>query len=173
MPTVFETPRLVLRELDGGDAALILELLNDPDYIRYIGDRNVRSLDEAYEYIETRIADSYDRHGFGMYRVALKDGDVPVGICGFVRRDNLDDVDIGYALLAAHRGSGYALEAARATLDFGERELGLERVIAVTSPDNDASAKLLEKLGYRFDRMTRLGDDADECKLFVPVEVTP
>lgn len=170
MATVIETQRLNLRELAPDDAPLILELLNDPDYLLHIGDRNVRSLEDARAYIEERIIDSYLCHGFGMYLVVLKGNGIPIGICGFVRRDGLDDVDIGYALLPAYRGAGYALEAARATLVYGVDELGLERVVALTSVDNEASVCLLEKLGYRFDRLIRLSEDQDECRYFIPGE---
>lgn len=153
-----DTPRLSIRPLQLVDAAFILELLNDPGFLQFIGDRGVRDLDDARRYIETGPMASYARHGFGLWRVARREDDVPVGMCGLLRRDTLDDVDIGFAYLARHAGLGYGLEAARATLDFGHDSLGLRRIVAIVKPDNDRSTALLRKLGMR--RETSLPEDS-------------
>lgn len=155
---VIETPRLVLREQTPDDAAFVLALVNDPDWLRYIGDRGVRTLDDARAYID-RAVEAYRRLGFGLWLVELRDGGVPVGLCGLIRRDALEDVDVGFAFLPAYRGRGYASEAAAAVLDYGWRVVGLRRVVAIVSPDNAASVRVLERLGFSFDRTVRLSDD--------------
>ena len=163
---MLETERLVLRRLTTKDAAFILELLNDPAFLRYIGDKGVRTHADACRYIETGPMASYERHGFGLYRVELKDGGEPIGMCGLLKRDYLPDVDIGFALLPAHRSKGYTLEAAAAVLAHATDTLGLKRVLAITSPDNVASIGLLERLGFRFERMARPAENEPEVKVF-------
>jgi RimJ/RimL family protein N-acetyltransferase len=108
----------------------------------------------------------YARVGFGLYLTELKEDGSPMGICGLVKRDFLDDVDIGFAFLPKYWGHGYAYEAASAVLAYGQRVLGLKRIVAITAPDNDRSARLLEKLGLRFERMIRYPDDGQEVRLF-------
>jgi ribosomal-protein-alanine N-acetyltransferase len=166
MNPVLETERLVLRRLTTDDAAFVVELLNDPAFLRYIGDKGVRTHADARRYVETGPMASYERHGFGLYRVELKDGGEPIGICGLLKRDFLPDVDIGFALLPRHRSKGYAFEAASAVLAHASDTLGLNRVLAITSPDNADSISLLEGLGFRFEGMTRSGDDGPEVKVF-------
>ena len=150
---VLETERLVLRHLDAGDAAFIFELVNDPDWLRYIGDKGVRNLDDARAYIANGPVAMYGRVGFGLYCVELKGGATPIGLCGLIKRDSFEDVDIGFAFLPAFRASGYAAEAAQATLAHGFATIGLRRIIAITSSDNTASGRLLEKVGLHFERM--------------------
>jgi len=149
--TVLETERLSLRHLAEDDAAFILELTNDPDWLRFIGDRGIRDLDDARAYVRDGPAASYARHGFGLYLVELRDGSVPAGICGLLRRDWLDDADLGFAFLPRFRGMGLAHEAARGTLEHGLGALGLRRIAAIVSPENADSIRLLEKLGMRFE----------------------
>lgn len=163
---VVETDRLVLRRLTVDDAEFLLELLNEPSFLQYIGDRGVRTLDDAREYVLAGPVDSYERHGFGLYLTALKEQGVPIGICGLLKRESLEDVDIGFAFLPKYWSRGYALESASAVMDYGRNALGLRRIVAVTAPDNDASIRVLEKLGMRFERMVRLADDGPESKLF-------
>ena len=163
---VAETARLRLSRLTAGDAPFILELLNDPDFLRFIGDRGVRSTDDAVSYIENGPAASYQRHGFGLYLVTVRDTSEPAGIAGLLRRDTLDAADIGFAFLPAFRGVGYALEAAEAVMGHAERDFGLTRVVAIVSPGNEASRRLLERLGFRFERLIRLGDETPELELF-------
>jgi RimJ/RimL family protein N-acetyltransferase len=164
--TVLETDRLILRRLSTGDAEFILALLNEPSWLRYIGDRGVRTLDDARDYILKGPMESYRRLGFGMYRTELKEGGTPIGICGLVQRASLTDVDIGFALFPQFWGKGYAQEAASAVLAFGRSVLGLRRIVAVTTHDNHDSIRVLEKLGLRFERMVRLSEDDVEICLF-------
>jgi len=165
---VLETPRLSLRHVDERDAPFILELVNDPGWIRFIGDRNIRDLDAARRYIAEGPVAMYREFGFGLYLGELKAAATPIGLCGLVRRDGLDDVDIGFALLARFRGQGYAREAARAVMDHALGTLGLPRVVAITAPDNRASQRILEALGLSFERMIRLCDGAPEIMLYSP-----
>jgi len=163
---ILETERLVLRRLTADDAGFMLGLLNQPSFIRFIGDRGVRTADDAREYIRAGPAKSYELNGFGMYLVELKEASVPIGICGLLKRETLDDVDVGFAFLPAYWSRGYAFESARAVLSYGKDVLGLKRVVAITSLDNGSSIKLLEKLGLRFERLIRTSDDESELRLF-------
>jgi RimJ/RimL family protein N-acetyltransferase len=158
-----KTERLILRPFTREDAGFVLRLLNDPDWLRFIGDRGVRDTAGAEAYIERNRA-ARERNGFGLDLVALTDG-VPIGMCGLIRREGLDDVDLGFAFLPEHRGKGYALEAARSTLAQAPGH-GLSRVIAITSQDNASSIALLEKLGFRFERLVRLPKEDEQLKLF-------
>jgi ribosomal-protein-alanine N-acetyltransferase len=161
-----ETERLHLRRLDAGDAAFILELVNEPSWIRYIGDRNVRALLDAQRYIENGPVDMYRRLGFGLYRVALKAGDEPIGICGLIKRETLADPDLGFAFLPRFWGNGYAIESAAAVMAHARETLRLPRVVAILAPDNHRSRRLLEKLGFRFEGPVRLQPDGDELALY-------
>jgi [ribosomal protein S5]-alanine N-acetyltransferase len=163
---VAETQRLVLRRLTLSDAPFILELLNDPDWLRFIGDKGVRTLDDARNYILTGPMASYAKHGFGLFLVESKEDDAPVGLCGLLKREVLDDVDVGYAFLPRHRGRGYALEAAGATLAFARESVGLTRVAAITNPENARSIRVLERLGLVFERMVRLSEGAPEIRFY-------
>ena len=162
---VAETERLRLRLLDETDAAFILELVNEPSWLRFIGDKGVRNLDDARRYLRDGPMAMYAKQGFGLYRVEAKESGQAIGMCGLIKRDSLDDVDIGFAFLPAHWGRGYAREAAAATLAHGQRDLGLRRIVAITSLDNERSIALLEGLGFAFER-TILSDRGDEVKLF-------
>lgn len=151
--------------MTAADAAFILELLNDPAFVRFIGDKGVRTLDDAREYIRTGPVASYAQHGFGLWLVELKELGVSVGICGLLKRDTLPDVDIGFAFLPQYRSRGYALESASAVLHHGRHVLGLTRIVAITSPENLESVRVLERIGLRFERMLRLNEDESEIKL--------
>jgi len=164
---VLETDRLILRRLTTDDAEFILRLLNEPSFLRYIGDKGVRTLMDARDYILNGPVDMYNRLGFGLYLTELKEGNVPIGVCGLIKRDNLEDVDIGFAFLPRFWAKGYAYESASAVMTYGKDVLGLKRIVAITSPDNHASARLLEKLGLQFDRMLRLSENSEEVRLFV------
>ena len=163
---ILETDRLILREITEADAAFILDLLNQPSFIKYIGDRGVRTLDEARDYVESRMIESYKKFGFGMYAVELKDEKTPIGVCGFVKRDSLPDADIGFAFLPQFERKGYAVESAAAVMRYGREVLDLKRVLAIVTPNNESSIKLLEKLGFEFERMVKLPHDAEELRLF-------
>lgn len=149
---ILQTEHLTLCHLAVNDAPFIFELLNDPDFLHFIGDRGVRTPDDAKNYIQTGPVASYTKNGFGLYLVKLKEGGEPTGICGLLKRDTLDNVDIGYAFLPEFRGKGYAFESAAAVLKYAKATLGLERIVAITSPDNIASIKVLEKLGMQFEK---------------------
>jgi RimJ/RimL family protein N-acetyltransferase len=163
---VIRTERLGLRRLTLADAPFILELVNEPDWLRFIGDKGVSSLAGAEHYLQAGPLAMYERFGFGLYLVERSTDAMPLGMCGLVKRDTLECVDIGFAFLARHRGRGFALEAATATLAHA-RELGLQRLMAITTPDNAASQKLLKKLGMAFDREIALTPEAERVHLFV------
>jgi RimJ/RimL family protein N-acetyltransferase len=163
---VLDTDRLVIRRLSLEDAPFILQLVNEPSWLRFIGDRGVRNLEDARRYLENGPLAMYARHGFGLYRVERKEDGAAIGMCGLIRRDTLPDVDIGYALFPRFWGHGYAHEAAAAVLEYGRKTVGLARVVAIVSPDNESSIKLLEKLGMTFERMVRMPGDTSEIKLF-------
>ena len=163
---VLETERLTLRRLSTDDAAFVLELLNEPSFLRYIGDRGVLNPEDAAQYILNRLVTSYERNGFGLYLVELRETGIPIGISGLVKRDTLPDADIGFAFLPAYWSQGYAAESAVAVMKYAQETLKLDRILAITSPDNDASAKLLGKIGLRFERLIKLSEDAQQVKLF-------
>jgi RimJ/RimL family protein N-acetyltransferase len=162
---VIQTPRVDLRELDLDDAGYILELLNEPGFVRFIGDKGVRTLSDARDYLLQGPMDSYARNGFGLYAACLHDG-TPIGMCGLVKREGLDDPDIGFAFLSHYWSKGYAVESAGAVLAYAVEALRLKRVVAITSSDNWASIAVLEKIGFKFERMIRLVDHSPELKLF-------
>lgn len=149
MPPLVTTSRLSLRRLTEADAPFALELLTEPAWIRHIGDRGVRTVADARHYLHTGPLASYAAYGFGLYRVGLRSNGAPIGMCGILRRDGLDHPDLGYAFLERHHGRGYATEAARATLEHARRDLGLTRVLAVTTEANVGSQRVLEKVGMR------------------------
>jgi ribosomal-protein-alanine N-acetyltransferase len=165
---VIECARLSLRELNLDDGPFILELLNEPAFVRFIGDKGVRTLDDARDYISKGPMDSYQRFGFGLYLVSVRRCGMPVGICGLVKRDTLDDVDVGFAFLPQHRSKGYAAESAAAVLAYGRDTLAIKRIVAITAPDNRGSIAVLEKIGLRLERSIRLAEDGPELKLFGP-----
>jgi len=164
--TVLETNRLRLRLISADDAGFVLRLLNEPSFIQNIGDRNVRTLDDALAYIAKGPAASYEKHGFGLWLVETKESSDPIGMCGLLKRDVLEDVDIGYALVPEFWAQGYALESASAVLSYANTKLGLKRVAAVVNAENQSSIRLLEKMGFKFERMVRLSEDASEIKLY-------
>jgi len=164
MKVITQTDRLTLREFTVADAGFINAVLNTPKFLKYIGDRQVRTDDQAAEFIENRYRQSYIDHGFGLYAVDLKDG-TPIGMCGYVRRDTLERADLGFAFLPEFERKGYGMESATAMLEYGRSELGFRTVFAITSLDNDASGKLLEKLGFKYDRLID-SPDGEKLKLF-------
>jgi RimJ/RimL family protein N-acetyltransferase len=162
---VLQTERLRLRHMTLDDAAFMLGLLNDPAWHRFIGDRGIRTLDGARDYILAGPVAMVAQFGFGFYVVERRDDGCPLGVCGLAQRDFLDDVDIGYAFLPQYGGQGYALEAAQGVLAHA-RALGLKRLVATVVPENAASIRLLEKLGLRFERTVQAPDTARELQLF-------
>jgi len=166
MTVILETPRLRLRELQLDDAAFILDLVNQPSWLRNIGDKGVRTLADAENYIRTGPMAMYARHGFGLYRLELRDSGVAIGMCGLIKRDNLDDVDVGYALHPDYWRQGYASEAVSATLAWGNARFGLQRIVAIVSPHNEESIRVLERAGFAFEKMIQMSPDAEPIKFF-------
>ncbi len=163
---IAETGRLLLRRLHAKDAAFILKLLNEPSWLRYIGDKGVTTLQSAERYIDNGPVEMYARLGFGLYLVELKEVGEPIGICGLIKRAALDDIDLGFAFLPGFWGYGYAFEAASAVLSYAASMLGISRIVAITSRDNVPSGKLLEKLGFRLEGSVRLQDDGEDLELY-------
>jgi len=165
-PLSLETSRLQIRWLDFDDAEFIFQLVNDPDWIRFIGDKGVSNLDDARNYIKTGPMEMYRKHGFGLNRVALKENDKAIGICGILQRETLSEVDLGFAFLSEFRRQGYAFEASEAVLEHGLTILGLQRIAAILSPLNMISANLLGKLGFSFERYYQAKPDTDILDLY-------
>lgn len=163
---VIETERLLLRLFTEDDAQFVFELVNEPGWIQNIGDRGVRTPDDARRFIADRLTANYERFGFGLYLVELKETGAPAGMCGLVKRDSLEDVDIGFAFLERFWSKGYAAESAAAVLDYARDALGLKRIAAIVSPGNQGSIKLLEKLGFGFERMIKMPGEDKEIKFF-------
>lgn len=163
---IIETQHLILREFDAGDAAFLCELVNTPEWLRYIGDRNIRNTADAERYIAEKLQSAYDTLGFGFYLVALRKENTPVGLCGLVKRDGLIDIDLGFAFLPEHTGKGYAYESALATLAYAQNLLNLKRVVAITVKDNQKSIQLLRKLGMEFEQLVTLPGDDEELMLY-------
>lgn len=164
--TVLETERLSLRKLTVDDAEFILALLNEPSFLRYIGDKKVRNLDDARQYILNGPVASYERHGFGLDCVELRESHAPIGMCGLLKREELPDPDIGFALLPDFWNKGFAFEASEAVLRDARERLNLHRILAITSLENDASINLLQRLGFRFEKVVQLSPDKEPLRLF-------
>jgi RimJ/RimL family protein N-acetyltransferase len=160
------TERLQLRKLTLDDADLMLAVWNDPAFVRNVGDRGIRTTEEAYEAMQKGALHLYEAYGYGPYRLGLKSDDTPIGICGLFRRDGLDEPDIGYSTLPGFCGNGYAYEAAVAVMDYARSEFDLARLIAIISPQNDASIGLIRKLGFEFERMHTMPGDTDEVCIY-------
>jgi len=163
---VRETARLRLRELTAEDAAFILELVNEPAWLRFIGDRNVHSLEDARGYIERGPVVSYAKHGFGLWAVDSLGTGEPLGMCGLIRRDSLPHADLGFAFLARHRGQGYAREAAAAVVALAHERFRLPRLLAITDPDNTASRAVLEHVGFTFERQFTWSENGKDQALY-------
>jgi len=164
--TVIETDRLILRQLTVDDAPFVLTLLNEPSFLRYIGDKKVRNLEDARQYMLNGPVASYEQNGFGLYLVELKESQTPIGMCGLVKREELPDPDIGFAFLPDYWNKGFALEAAAAVLRDARERLSLQRILAVTFLYNESSIKLLERLGFIFERVMKLSEDREQVKLY-------
>lgn len=155
---ILQTARLTLRRFTADDAEFILALLNEPSFLRFIGERGVHTVEDARRYIADGPVASYAQHGFGLYLVCLTDGGTAIGMCGLLKRDSLEDVDLGFAFLPAHWGNGYARESASAVLRLAWEEFALARVVAIVSPGNVASIALLGALGFIFERSHQNGE---------------
>ncbi len=161
-----ETERLKIRELTIEDAEFILKLLNEPSWLKYIGDKSVRTIKDAEEYIKQGPIQMYNKYGFGLYLVLLKENNIPIGMCGLIKRDYLDDADIGFAFLPKYWGQNYAYESAIAVINYGRDKLGLKRLLAITTLDNISSIKLLEKIGFIYEKNIKNPSDQNDLKLF-------
>jgi RimJ/RimL family protein N-acetyltransferase len=164
-PFVLSTERLILRRFVLDDAPFVIALLNEPGWLEYIGDKGVHTIEDAHRYLQAGPLKMYEQFGFGLYLVARKSDATPIGMCGLIKRDTLDHVDIGFALLASVAGQGFAYEAASAVVQLA-RSLRLPRLLAITTPTNRSSQKLLGKLGLQFEREIRMRPDAELLHLF-------
>ncbi|WP_108423524.1 GNAT family N-acetyltransferase [Flagellimonas amoyensis] len=162
MKVILSTERLVISEAELSDATFILELLNSPTWIQFIGDKGIYTMEEAENYIQKSLMDSYQTHGFGLHKLCLKESMVPIGLCGFLKRDYLDHPDIGFALLPDHEGKGLMLEAGKALLEHSRSQLDFDEVLAIVLPSNDRSRQLLMKLGLQeIGKVTPKGSHAE------------
>lgn len=163
---IIKTERLLINRITLDDAAVILELMNDKDWISNIGDRGISSIKDAEEYIRTKFLKTYEESNFGFFSVVLQKTNEFIGIAGLVDREGIDHVDIGYGLLPNYRGKGYAFEASQAIYDYGYKILKLEKIVAIVNPDNPSSIQLLTKLGLKFEKMIRLPGEEISIMLF-------
>lgn len=150
MKVILESQRLTLRELNLSDAAFIQKIVNTKDFLTYIGDKKVFDRQSAEHYIQSGPAQSYKTHGFGLWLMQLKSDKQPIGLCGLLKRDTLEDVDVGFAVMPKHYRKGYTFEAAKACLDYGRHKLGIQKIVGITDSANTASIQLLNKLGMQY-----------------------
>lgn len=165
-PAELDTPRLHLRRLTPADAPFFLVLVTDPDWIRFIGDRRLRTVETAERALVGGPIAMYAKSGLGLLRVERRENGSALGICGLIKRDTLPDVDLGFAFLPQHRGRGYAMEAARACVAHARDDLGLARLVAINSPENAASARILERLGMVFEKTFTLPGETRLTRLY-------
>ncbi len=161
-----KTARLIIRPLNTEDDGFILRLLNTPGWLEFIGDRQIHNVADAQKYIVEKIHKNYEEYGIGLQLVFLESVQKPIGICGLIKRDGLDDLDIGFAFLPEYFGSGYAFEAAKASLDYGFNELKCNRIVAITTENNIRSRNVLEKIGLQFEKFFFIEGDPDELMLY-------
>ena len=166
MTIVLETKRLVLRHFTAEDAAFVLRLLNEPSFIENIGDRGVRTLEDALAYLNGGPIASYAQHGHGLYVVMLRETGEPIGMCGLLRREQFEDADVGYSFLPQFWRRGFAAESVAAVVEHGRRALGMRTIIAIVSPHNTASSALLEKLGFRYEERVNLLPSGPEVMVY-------
>jgi RimJ/RimL family protein N-acetyltransferase len=164
--TVLETDRLLLTRLSYDHCEFIVELVNEPSFKRFIGDKDVNSLQDARRYLAEGPIGLYERFGYGMFLVTVKDSDTPAGICGLLKREGFDDPDLGFAFLKRFRNLGFATESAQAVLKHGFEDLGLRRIIAMADPENEPSVSLLHKLGFEYERKARMPEDDHDINLY-------
>lgn len=163
---IAETARLRIRELTADDAEFILGLVNQPSFLENIGDKGVRTLEDAKEFIVEGPWAMHRDRGFGQFMVELKDGGASIGVCGILYRDRLEVSDVGGAFLPEYQRCGYGYEAVRAVMEYGRGRLGLERIVGLTSDKNIASIRLLKKLGMSFEKMVTMSDDDEGTALY-------
>jgi ribosomal-protein-alanine N-acetyltransferase len=166
MKYILETERLSLRKFTIDDTAFIAELVNSEGWLRYIGERNVKTPAQAIAYLENGPMKSYRENGFGLWLVEMKETSTPIGMCGILKRDQLEHPDIGFAFLPAFTGRGFAFEAAAATMIHAKEKLNLSDICAIVMPENTSSIKLLEKIGMKYSKLFRLPDGKEELALY-------
>jgi len=159
MEVVTETPRLNIRKFTEADAGFIFQLLNSKGWLEFIGDRNIKTLEDARLYIVNAPLFSYHKFGFGPYLVSLKDTNTAIGMCSLIKRDELEDVDLGFALLEEYAGKAYAYEASEAVVLHAKKDLGIKKLVAITKKTNTSSVRLLEKLGFTFGNIIKMGEE--------------
>lgn len=162
----FETQKLILQPTTTVDAPFIFELLNSPKWLKYIGDRKVHTIDEAAKYIQIKMLPQLEKFGFGNYTVIRKSDRAKMGICGLYNREGMDGLDLGFAYLPEYEKHGYAYEAASKILEVGFKHFGYDKINAITSKENTASQKLLEKLGFQLQGTTQLATETEELLLY-------
>ena len=166
MEVILETERLIATRFTINDTSFILELLNTPGWLQFIGDRNVHTQEDAKKYLLNGPIKSYEENGFGLALISLKETHEPIGMCGLIKRETLQGVDIGFAFLPAFAGKGYAYEIASATISYAGKELKLPAVLAIVMPQNLRSIGLLEKIGFKFQKHIRFSDETEPLMLF-------
>jgi len=166
MEIILQTKRLLLRELNLNDSPFIVKLLNSPSWLKYIGDRGVKSEEDAKVYLQNGPLLSYEKHGFGLYLVELLSSKVPIGMCGILKRDSLEHPDLGFAFLSEYTGQGYAFEIANATVSYAKDKIGISTLFAITLPHNRSSIRLLEKIGMKYIDIVKSPDGKDDLNLY-------
>ena len=164
--TVIETQRLFLRRLMRDDAEFIRSLLNEPSWLEFIGNKKVYTLNDAKKYIELTPMTMYERYGFGLFLVCDKGSSVPMGLCGLMKRDNLDDADLGYAFLPEFCHKGFAIEAVESVLGYAKNTHQLSQILTLSKSSNEASIKLLKKVGFLFDRDLKLLENEENLHIY-------
>ena len=164
---ISETSRLIISKITIEDATFFLDLTNSPNWLKYIGDKNLKTVKEAESNLKKGILKSYSQHGFGFYKLLLKEeNNKPIGICGLVKRKELDDIDLGFALLPKYEGKGFGYESSIEILKFAKEKFALKQILAITLPTNSNSIKLLEKLGLSFTKKINPFKKDEELLLF-------
>ena len=162
-----KSERLILSEFTKNDASFFYQLVNEPAWKQYIGDKNVHTILDAEKYLENNIIPSYQKFGFGFYVVMLKEDNTSIGMCGLIKRDWMDYVEIGFAFLAQYRGKGYAIESSIATKKYAKEKLAISQIAAITDIDNEKSGNLLNRLGLEFDKLISYPGENKKCKLYL------
>ena len=162
----YETDRLILKPTDQSDAPFVFQLMNSPKWIKFIGDRNIHSLQDAENYIKQKMDPQLHRLGFGNFTMMLKTDGTKIGSCGLYDREGLEGLDIGFAIMEAYENNGYAYEASTKVLSLGLNEFGYSKISAITTKDNYSSQKLIEKLGLSFKEIIKLPEDEEELMLY-------
>ncbi len=166
MKFILETERLILRQFTTGDTKFIVELVNSPGWIEFIGDRNIKTEEQANTYLQNGPLKSYELNGFGLSLVELKNKKIPIGMCGIIKREDLENPDIGFAFLPEFTGMGLAFEMVNATMVYAKDKLKLPTIFAITVSDNKRSIKLLEKIGMKFIKLFCFPNDNEELMLY-------